>query len=144
MTTATIETATIDHVGARAPAGGRRARRGRTAYLSGQAAEESVARHYARAGRQVAARRWRGAAGEIDLVVREGARLVFVEVKAAASFDAAAARLGRRQMDRLCTAAEEFAGGEPMGLLSEMRFDLALVDRRGEVRVIENAFGLDW
>lgn len=135
---------TIEGVGTRPTAGGDRARRGRTAYLSGHAAEESVARHYARAGRQVAARRWRGAAGEIDLVVREGACLVFVEVKAAASFDAAAARLGRRQMDRLCAAAEEFAGGEPAGLLSEMRFDLALVDGRGDVRVIENAFGLDW
>jgi putative endonuclease len=90
------------------------------------------------------AERWRGAAGEIDLVVREGARVVFVEVKAARSFDSAAQRLGRRQMDRLCAAAEEFVGQEPAGLLTEMRFDLALVDGSGRVRVIENAFGIDW
>jgi putative endonuclease len=125
-------------------AAGRARRRGRVAALSGRAAEANVARHYRRSGRSIAAERWRGTAGEIDLVAREGARVVFVEVKAAASFEAAALRLGRRQMDRLCAAAEEFVAGEPAGLLTEMRFDLALVNRAGEVRVIENAFGSDW
>jgi putative endonuclease len=127
-----------------APARARRVRRGRVAALSGRAAEAGVARHYTASGRPVVAERWRGAAGEIDLVVREGARVVFVEVKAAQSFEAAAHRLGRRQMDRLCAAAEEFVGQEPAGLLTEMRFDLALVDGSGQVRVIENAFGSDW
>ncbi|MFP4303840.1 MAG: YraN family protein [Rhodosalinus sp.] len=127
-----------------APGRARRVRRGRVAALSGVAAEAGVERHYRASGRPVVARRWRGAAGEIDLVVREGARVVFVEVKAARSFEAAATRLGRRQMDRLCAAAEEFVGQEPGGLLTEMRFDLALVDGSGAVKVIENAFGSDW
>ena len=107
------------------------------------AAEESVARHYQRSGSRLAARRWRGRGGEIDLILREGDGLVFVEVKKAKSFSAAAERLSRRQMARLCAAAEEFAGGEPRGSLTQMRFDLAMVNDMGEIRVLRNAFGTD-
>ena len=117
-----------------------RAERGRRGYLTGLAAEDSVARHYARDGRAIEARRWRGPGGEIDMIVREGARLVFVEVKASRSFDAAIAHLTRRQIERICRSAEAYCGDAPEGLLTEMRFDLALVDGRGAVRVVENAF----
>ena len=121
-------------------AGGARQQRGRTAYHTGLAAEESVARDYGRRGRTVAARRWRGLSGEIDLVVRDGEGFVFVEVKQARTFDLAAERLSRRQMDRICLAAQEFVGTQPRGSLTDMRFDLALVDGQGRVQVIENAF----
>ena len=79
--------------------------------------------------------------GEIDLIVRDGEGLIFVEVKKSRSFEAAAERLGRRQMDRICGAAGEYSAREPRGALTEMRFDVALVDGHGQVRVIENAFG---
>lgn len=114
--------------------------RGRLGWMTGQAAEDIVARHYARLGHSIAQCRWRGQGGEIDLIVRDDARVVFVEVKASRSFDRAATKLTRRQMDRICRAAEEFVGGEPAGQLTEMRFDFALVDGQGGVRVIENAF----
>lgn len=114
---------------------------GSMAYHAGLAAEDIVAHDYARRGRPVAHRRWRGEAGEIDLIAREGDCVVFIEVKKSHSFDAAALRLGRRQMDRLCHAASEFLAGEPKGQLTEMRFDVALVDGRGAMRIIENAFG---
>ncbi len=117
-----------------------KAERGRRGYHTGLAAEENVARHYARSGRAIEARRWRGPGGEIDMIVREGERLVFVEVKASRSFDAAISHLTRRQMDRICRSAEAYCGDTPGGLLTEMRFDLALVDGRGAVRVVENAF----
>lgn len=105
------------------------------------AAEEIAARDYARRGRSIARSRWRSPSGEIDLIVREGATVVFVEVKKAATFDRAALRLTRRQMDRICLSAQEFLAYEPKGILTDMRFDLALVDARGMVQVIENAFG---
>ena len=120
-----------------------RVERGRRGYLSGLAAEESVARHYARSGRVIVARRWRGPGGEIDLILREGRRLVFVEVKAARSFDAAIGRIANRQIDRIRRSAEAFCGTVPDGQLTEMRFDLALVDGQGMVRVIEGAFDGD-
>ena len=112
----------------------------RANYHAGQAAEESVAREYEKRGMTVAHRRWRGQGGEVDLIVRRGDEVIFVEVKKSRSFARAADRLGRRQMDRLCAAASEFIAGEPRGQLTDVRFDLAMVDGLGAVRVIENAF----
>lgn len=115
--------------------------RGQTSYHSGVAAEDIVARDYGNRGRSIAFRRWRGTAGEVDLIARHNDQVIFVEVKKSSSFEEAAHRLGQRQMDRLCSAASEFLAGEPMGQLTDVRFDLALVNGRGEIRVIENAFG---
>ncbi len=126
------------------PPSGLRGRRGAVAHAAGAAAEEAVARAYEARGLTVAARRWRSSYGEVDLICRDGALLVFVEVKRAATLDAAAHRLGRRQMDRLLAAAQCFCAGEPRGLLADMRFDLAVADALGRVRVIENAFGEGW
>lgn len=117
----------------------RREDTGRSNYLAGQAAEEAVLRHYEARGLRLAKARWRGKAGEVDLILRDGDDLVFVEVKHSRSFDSAAARLLPKQVERLMRAAEEFAGGEPKGLLSEMRFDVALVNGKGEVHILENA-----
>ncbi len=114
---------------------------GKTAYHAGLSAEEIVALDYARRGRPVTHRRWRGDSGEIDLIAREGDCVVFIEVKKSSNFDRAATHLNRRQMDRLCVAATEFLAGEPRGQLTDMRFDLALVDGHGAMRIIENAFG---
>ena len=112
---------------------------GRSNYLAGQAAEDAVLRHYEARGLTLAKARWRGKAGEVDLILRDGDELVFVEVKHSRSFDSAAARLLPKQVARLMRAAEEFAGGEPKGLLTEMRFDVALVNGQGEVHILENA-----
>lgn len=119
---------------------GSRRRRGRIAHLSGQAAEESVERRYVRGGHDVAARRWRGQSGEIDLVMRQGDGLVFVEVKQAKSFAEAAERLTRMQIERIVAAASEFLAAMPLGQLTPVRFDLALVDAIGRVEVREGAF----
>jgi len=47
----------------------------------GRYGEELAARYLANAGLTIIDRNWRCAAGELDLVAREGATLVFVEVK---------------------------------------------------------------
>jgi putative endonuclease len=111
---------------------------GAVGYRSGLAAEEQVARHYSRAGAAVVCRRWRGRGGEIDLVLRVGESIVFVEVKAAASHAIAADRLRPAQMARIARAAEEYVAGEPAGSLTPMRFDVALVDAAGRVEVVGN------
>lgn len=114
---------------------------GAVAYHAGLAAEEAVARRYVGAGGALAARRWRGRSGEIDLVVRDRAgNVVFVEVKHSRSHDAAALHLGAAQLRRICSAAEEFLAGEPAGLATACRIDLALVDGQGRIAVIENVF----
>jgi len=86
----------------------------------------------------VIARRWRGAAGEVDLVIRRESELIFVEVKKAKDFARAAHRLSERQLARIASAAEEFVGAEPLGQLTPFRIDLAVVNERGESRIIEN------
>jgi putative endonuclease len=121
-----------------------RQRRGALAHAAGMAAEESVARHYEERGLAVAARRWRSPGGEVDLILRDGERVVFVEVKRAARLDDAALRLLPRQAARLMAAAQLFCATEPQGLLTDMRLDLALVNAAGRVRVIENAVAEGW
>ena len=113
---------------------------GTVSWHAGAAAEERVALLYERRGLTVAARRWRGQVGEIDLVLRDGAALVFVEVKQSRSFARAAEHVSRRQMARIMAAAQEFLAGEPAGQLTDIRFDVALVNGQGEVEILENAF----
>lgn len=112
---------------------------GTTSYHAGLAAEEIVARHYVDRRQPIAKRRWRGRAGEVDLIARNGEQVVFIEVKHSRDFSTAAHRLRPRQIKRLMAAGSEFAGTQPKGLLTDMRFDLALVNDLGQVEVIENA-----
>jgi len=111
---------------------------GQTNHQAGLAAEAIVARDYLNRGQEVACQRWRGKAGEIDLIIRDGDRVVFAEVKKSRTHDRAATRLSFRQLERICNAASEFVDGEPNGQLTEIRFDLATVDQAGTVRIIEN------
>lgn len=128
------------HLSQSQPVKARRAR-GQVANLFGRSAEDSVARRYEADGGVVLHRRWRGRGGEIDMIVQDGDELVFVEVKAARSFGQAMASLRPRQVQRICMAGQEFAGTQPRGLLSPMRFDLAAVDGQGQVQILPNAFG---
>lgn len=116
-----------------------RARRGATAYHSGQAAEDIVARHYAAGGYPILAQRWRGSRGEIDLVAKDGDGIVFIEVKKSKTHAMAASRLTREQMERIYGAGSEFLATQPKGQLTDVRFDVALVDDMGRVEVILNA-----
>ncbi len=113
--------------------------KGALAFRAGWAAEESVARLYEDAGLPIVARRWRGKGGEMDLIARNGAGFVFIEVKASQSHDAAAYHLSPRQITRLFAAASEFVAQMPLGSMTEMRFDVALVDAIGRVEILENA-----
>ena len=119
-----------------------RSARNSVSYHAGQAAEQQVASEYERRGFSIARRRWHGTGGEIDLIARNADGIVFVEVKKSKSFETAASRISRRQMDRICASAAEFLATEPNGQLTNVRFDAALVDASGAVQIIENAFGL--
>ncbi len=114
--------------------------RGRMAHLSGILAEDSVARLLEYKGLTILARRWRGKAGEIDLIARDGDCLVFVEVKQSATHEDAAHRLGAAQQGRIMRAALEYCEAMGQAPLPEMRFDAALVDGQGRVEILERAF----
>jgi len=123
-----------------AQAGAARRDRGRRAYHSGVSAERQVAQVYDARGADLLETRWRGQGGEVDLIFLQAGVYVFCEVKRACSFDAAAQRLDRRQMQRIHLAASEYLAFTPRGQLSDVRFDLAVVDGQGRVEIREGAF----
>lgn len=98
-----------------------------------------MADHYRRSGHTIAAERWRGPGGEIDLIAERDGAVVFVEVKKARSHAEAAARLGARQLGRILSSAEAYLGASPGGTLTEARVDVALVDAMGRIEIVENA-----
>jgi putative endonuclease len=112
---------------------------GSVAWHSGFAAEESVATDYARRGHPTAFRRWRGAAGEIDLIAQNGDGLIFIEVKKARTHAEALERLSARQIGRIHASAAEYLDRMPRGQLTDCRFDVALVDAVGRIEILENA-----
>lgn len=118
---------------------GARRRRGELAHRSGLAAEDIVVRDYERRGFPTRERRWRGPAGEIDLVLADGDGVIFVEVKSSDTHDHAAERLSMRQLARIEASAAMYLDSLPRGGLTDCRIDLALVDGQGRVSIIENA-----
>jgi putative endonuclease len=123
-----------------APVRHNRSERGRANYHAGHAAEGAVARHYEDRGIAICVRNWRGITGEIDLIGRQGDVVIFVEVKQSCSHDLAASHLSQAQIGRIFATVDEFLAGEPKGLLTDVRIDLALVDGQGRIEVVENAF----
>ena len=99
----------------------------RAAETLGRGAEEMVARQLEEQGFAVLARRLRTGAGEIDLVVADAERLVFVEVKARGCFADAAYAVSARQQARLLEAASLALATHADWARDEIRFDVALV-----------------
>lgn len=108
-------------------------------YHKGLAAEDSVARAYAAGGSQLLHRRWRSAAGEVDLICRSGDVTVFVEVKARGTHAEAAYAISERQAARIMAASQGWLQDNGLPLDSDIRFDVALVDRTGRIEIVENA-----
>lgn len=111
-------------------------------FHAGFAAEEIAARAYRQAGGTILATRWRRAEGELDLVVDLAGLIVFVEVKARRDHEAGAAAVTERQWRRLGAAATRFLAERTDGDRA-CRFDLAVVDSAGRLRLIENARSFD-
>lgn len=103
----------------------------RTNYHAGLSAEQAVARHYADRGAVLRETRWRGRCGEIDLILSEGDRIVFVEVKKSRTHAMAVQRVTARQLGRILRSAEVYLAQCPAGALTDARLDLALVDAQG-------------
>ena len=116
-----------------------RAHRGQRNNLSGQTAEAAVLRTYKARGATFIAERYRNAAGEIDVIVQQNGVYIIAEVKSAATFDAALARITPRQVARIYAAAEAFISTTPEGAFAEVRCDAALVDGQGQVQILEGA-----
>jgi len=113
--------------------------RGALAYLSGLQAEDAVCADYIARGYVLCEMRWRGRAGEIDLIFEKSAAYIFVEVKSSSTLARAAQSLSARQLARICSSAEDYISRTPNGFLTDMRIDVALVDHMGTLEIHENA-----
>jgi putative endonuclease len=114
-------------------------------HARGRSAEEAAVRHLERAGLPVVARNVRFAEGEIDVVCRDGATVVFVEVKArrAGWDDAPAAAVSWRKRRRLVRLAQHYLKWHRLADV-RCRFDVVAVtvaaDGTLAVRHIPHAF----
>jgi len=97
------------------------------AFAHGISAESKAAAFLIMKGYRILARRFRSPVGEIDIVARRRGALVFVEVKARASYEEAVEAVTEQQRRRIVAAAEYWLaarGGEVGG---DIRFDVVVV-----------------
>ncbi len=113
--------------------------------LLGKSGEDLACRELRRRGYEILARRYRTRAGELDIVARDGAVVVFVEVKTRSTdaFGAPGEAVGPRKQHKIWLMATDY-------LLRRgwydrpCRFDVVAItldrDGRQVVQVIEGAF----
>ena len=99
------------------------------AQLAGSSAEQDAARFLERQGLTIVARNHRTRFGEIDLVARDGATLVFVEVRlrSNARYGGGVESIGEAKRRRIVAAALHYL----MGVRPQppCRFDVVTLDR---------------
>jgi len=113
--------------------------RGHQSYLKGKAAEDRIALAYERNGFDIVERRWKTRDGEIDLVAKHGRKIYFIEVKSSTSFESAVEQITPRQQQRIQNAALSYLAQKVGCLETDCRFDAALVDGMGKIKVMPGA-----
>lgn len=107
---------------------------------SGRFAETAAAMLLRLKGYRILARRFKGQRGEVDLIVRRGRIVAFVEVKRRPTHDEAAEAVSQRQRNRIAAAAEEFIARHPRHVGLGIRFDAVLVTPGRFPRHLEDAW----
>jgi putative endonuclease len=106
---------------------------------AGHAAETLACHHLEDRGLSLVARNVRSPFGEIDLVMREGETLVFVEVRHRSSerYGTPAETVGARKQHRLRATAEHYLQREPQQSQKPCRFDIVAITDNGQAPRIE-------
>ncbi len=120
---------------------------------AGDAAEDAACAHLQAQGCTIVARNARYKEGELDIVARQGALLLFVEVRQRASnrFGGAGASVDQFKRRRLLRAAQHFllehygdgSGGRRAGGWPACRFDVVTADANGVTEWIQDAFQVE-
>lgn len=107
--------------------------------VRGEAAERAAEQWLNGQGLSSVARNFRCKAGEIDLVMRDGGQLVFVEVRLRSrlSHGGATESVTRAKQRRIIRAAEAFLLGEPRWRQLPCRFDVLAAQPRAEGGSVE-------
>lgn len=111
--------------------------------FSGDAAERIAEKFLLAHGLVCVERNYRSRFGEIDLIMKDGAGLVFVEVRMRknSGFGGAGASIGRGKQQRIIAAAQHYLSG--MRTLPACRFDALLLNDLSETGIewVQDAFG---
>ena len=110
------------------------------AYAKGVAAEDIAEKTLRKRGFEVLDRRYRTAAGELDLVVAASDRLAFVEVKRRSSRAQAVEAITPRQQGRIAGAAEIWLQAHPEYADRDITFDAVVICPRTPPHHIPDAF----
>ena len=109
---------------------------------TGAQAEQWAAQYLRQRGLKPVAENYRGRFGEIDLIMRDGAALVFVEVRLRrnADFGGAAASIDTRKQQRIIRTAQQYLAS--LARIPPCRFDAVLMDNAqgANVQWLKNAF----
>lgn len=110
---------------------------------AGKKAEDRAAEHLQARGWTIVERNFRAKVGEIDLVMRDGEEIVFVEVRARAArgFGGAAASVDASKQRKLVRAARLWLAAR--GWQGPCRFDVVAIDG-GVLEHLPGAFEADF
>ncbi len=110
---------------------------------SGAQAEQLAASFLQKNGLSLLHQNYRCRFGEIDLIMEDGATVVFVEVRlrSRADFGGAAASIGKTKQAKLLTTARHYLS--TLRKIPPCRFDAILLNSAegGQVEWVKNAFG---
>lgn len=108
----------------------------------GLQAERRAAQYLQQQGLELVTQNFRGRFGEIDLIMRDGGTLVFVEVRLRrnADFGGAAASIDVHKQQRLIRTAQQYLAA--LNRIPPCRFDALLLSDASEqdVQWLKNAF----
>jgi putative endonuclease len=117
--------------------------RRRFTFLRGLSAERAALVWLVLKGWRPLARRYAGAGGEIDLVMRRGSTIAFVEVKARGVMDDAATSIDEGKRRRLRRAARAWLMRHPWAAGLTLRADAVFVAPGAWPRHVPDVFSLD-
>lgn len=112
------------------------------AYIRGLSAEFLCVWLLRLKGYRILARRYRGPAGEIDIIARRGRLIAAIEVKARASLTEALESVSKRQQKRITQTLLYFQSRHPRLAGLDYRFDVMWVGPRRAPKHILDAWRL--
>ncbi|MGA9666950.1 MAG: YraN family protein [Gallionella sp.] len=109
---------------------------------AGALAEQQAEQYLQSQGLELISRNYRGRFGEIDLIMRDGTSLVFIEVRMRrnAGFGGAAASIDAQKQQRIIRTAQQYLAG--FAHTPPCRFDAVLMDdaKGDNLQWLKNAF----
>ena len=116
----------------------------RAAYRHGHLAEALAAALLLVKGFKLLARRYKTPLGEIDLIVKRGRTIAFVEVKARAFERDALESVGRAEERRMVDAADLWLAKHPDAAGLDLRYDMVVVAPWRLPKHVPDAFRPTW